>query len=55
MQFGYSPPVSYPMKNYALNVSTVLEMMNGEKYLGIWCTSDLKPSLLCQKAVAKAL
>ena len=24
--------------------------MNEEKDLGVWCTSDLKPSLHCQKA-----
>jgi len=26
-----------------------------EKYLGVWCTKDLKPSLQCQKAAAKAM
>ena len=28
--------------------------MNEEKDLGVWCTSDLKPSLHCQKAAVKA-
>ena len=28
---------------------------NQGKYLGIWCTSEMKPSLQVQKAVAKAM
>ena len=29
--------------------------MQEEKDLGIWCTEDLKPSLQCRKAAAKAM
>jgi len=34
-----------------LEISEVQE----EKDLGIWCTKDLKPSLQCQRAAAKAM
>ena len=42
------------MYNGNTNVSTDLELVNEEKDLGVWCTSDLKPSLHCQKAAVKA-
>ena len=54
MQFGNLIPVSYTMRDCTLNVSTDLEIVNEEKDLGVWCTSDLKPSLHCQKAAVKA-
>ena len=42
------------MKDCAMNVSTDLEIVNEEKDLGVWCTSDLKPSLHCHKVAVKA-
>ena len=54
MQIGNSLPASYTMYNGTTNVSTDLELVNEEKDLGVWCTSDLKPSLHCQKAAVKA-
>ena len=55
MQIGNSLPASYTMYDGTTNVSTDLELVNEEKDLGVWCTSDLKPSLLhCQKAAVKA-
>ena len=54
MQIGNSLPASYTMNNSTTNVSTELEIVNEEKDLGVWCTSDPKPSLHCQKAPVKA-
>ena len=42
------------MRDCNLNVSTDLEVVNEEKDLGVWCSSDLKPSLHCRKAAVKA-
>ena len=54
MQFGNSLPVSYAMEDCTTSISTDLEIVNEEKNLGVWCTSDLKPSLHCHKAAVKA-
>ena len=48
-----SLPVSYSYYE-GLLLSTDLEIVNEEKDLGVWCTSDLKPSLHCHKAAVKA-
>jgi len=53
MKIGNSPPVSYTMNDCITNLSTVLDVVNEEKDLGVWCTSDLKPSLHCQRAAVK--
>ena len=46
--------VSNTMRYCTLNVSTDLEIVNEEKDLGAWCTSDLKPSVHCQKGAVTA-
>jgi len=53
MQIGNSLPVSYTMKDCITNLSAVLDVVNEEKDLGVWCTCDLKPSLHCQRAAVK--
>jgi len=42
------------MVDNSTNQSTVVDVVCEEKDLGIWCTSDLKPSLHCQRTAAKA-
>ena len=54
LQFGNSLPVSLYYNDCTTNVSTDLEIVNEEKDLGVWCTSDLKPSLHCHKVAVKA-
>jgi len=51
MQLGSSLPASYTMRGCDPNTSAELEVVHD---LGIWCTADLKPSLYCRKAAAKA-
>ena len=40
------------MRDYTLNGSTDLEIVNEEKDLGVWCTSDLKPSFTAKKMLS---
>jgi len=54
MQFGNSILTTYTMRDPSLNVSTTLDVVTEEKDLGVWCTSDLKPSLHCRKVAVKA-
>ena len=54
MQIDNSLPASYTMYDGTTNVSTDLELVNEELDLGVWCTSNLKPSLHYQKAAVKA-
>ena len=54
MQLGTSPPALYTMRDCDSNVSAELEVVHEEKDLGVWCSADLKPSLHCRKAAAKA-
>ena len=42
------------MKDCTMNVSTDPEIVNEEKDLGVWCKSDLKPSLHCHRAAVRA-
>ena len=55
MQIGNSAPFSYSMldisTNSPLEIAEVKEMRN----LGVLCTNDLKSSLQCRKAAAKAM
>ena len=51
---------NYCSTNYYLSKPTdssrsLVSRVTEEKYLGIWCTSDMKLSLQVQKAVAKAM
>ena len=54
MHIGYSPTMSYTMTDSSTNSSVVLEEVNEEKDLGVWCTNTLKPSLHCQRAAVNA-
>ena len=54
MRIGSSVPVTCTMEDSLTGLPTSLETVDEEKDLGIWCTNDLKPSLQCQKAAAKA-
>ena len=56
MQIVNSFPVTYiRLWIYSTtNLSADLEVGNEEKDLDVWYTSDLKPSLHCQRAAAKA-
>ena len=42
------------MTDSSTNSSVVLEEVNEEQDLGVWCTNTLKPSLYCQRAAVKA-
>ena len=42
------------MRDCDSNVSAELEVVYEEKDLGVWRSADLKPSLHCYKAAAKA-
>jgi len=42
------------MEDSLTSLPTSLETVNEEKDLGVWCTNDLKPSLQCREAAAKA-
>ena len=50
---GKNPCHSYTMGGYAPG-GQILDSVNNEKDLGIFISSDLKPSLQCQKAAKKA-
>jgi len=54
MGIGNSVPVTYTMEDSLTSFTTSLEIVNEEKGLGVWCNNDLKPSLQCWKAAAKA-
>ena len=54
MRIGNFVPVTYLLEDIVSNISTNLEAADQEKDLGVWCTSNLKPSVQCQKVAAKA-
>ena len=43
------------MPDSSTNLPFEITEVQDEKDLGIWCTKDLKPSLQCRKAAAKAM
>ena len=55
LQIGNSLPYSYFMLDSLTSQPAALNTVHEEKDLGIWCTSDLKPSLHCQRAAAKVM
>jgi len=55
MRIGNSAPFSYSMLDCSTNLPLQITEVEEEKDLGVWCTKDLKPSLQCQKAAAKAM
>ena len=55
LEIGNSLPYSYSMLNSSTSQPAPLDTVYEEKDLGIWCISDLKPSLHCQRAAAKAM
>jgi len=44
--------MSYTLTDSSTNSSVILEEVNEEKDLSVWCT--LKPSIHCQRAAVKA-
>ena len=55
MRIGNSAPFTYSMLDSSTNLPFEITEVQEEKDLGIWCTEDLKPSLQCRKAAAKAM
>ena len=55
MRIDNSAPFSYSMLDCSTNLPLQITEVEEEKDLGVWCTKDLKPSLQCQKAAAKAM
>ena len=55
MWIGNSAPFTYSMLDSSTNLPFEITEVQEEKDLGIWCTEDLKPSLQCRKAAAKAM
>ena len=50
-----STPFTYSMLDSSTNLPFEITEVQEEKDLGILCTEDLKPSLQCRKAAAKAM
>ena len=55
MQLGNSTPTTYTLFDHDNGIRTNLNTVSEEKDLGVWYSSDLKPSLQCNKATAKAM
>ena len=55
MQIGNSAPFSYSMLDISTNLPLEIAEVEEMKNFGVWCTNDLKPSLQCRKAAAKAM
>ena len=55
MRIGNSAAFPYSMFDSTSNLSLEISEVQEEKDLGIWCTKDLKPSLQCRRAAAKAM
>ena len=55
MQIGNCAPFSYSMLDISTNSPLEIAEVEEMKNLRVWCTNDLKPSLLCWKAAAKAM
>jgi len=55
LQIGNSLPYSCFMLDSLTSQPAALNTVREEKDLGIWSTSDLKPSLHCQRAADKAM
>ena len=55
LQLGNPIPTNYYLHNPNECSRSLTSRAPEEKSLGIWCTSEMKPSLQGQKAVAKAM
>ena len=55
LQLGNPIPTNYYLHNPNECSRSLISRATEEKDLGIWCTSEMKPSLQVQKAVAKAM
>ena len=55
LQLGNSSPANYYLSSPNGFFRSLICKVTEEKDLGVWCTSDMKPSLQVQKAVTKAM
>ena len=55
LQLGNSSPANYYLSSSDGFSRPLICKVTEEKDLGVWCTSDMKPSLQVQKAVTKAM
>jgi len=55
LKIGNSHPYPCFMLDGPASQPVEIKLVNEEKDWGIWCTGDLKPSLHCQRAAAKAM
>ena len=55
LQLGNSSPANYYLSSPDGFFRSLTCKVTEEKDLGVWCTSDMKPSLQVQKAVTKAM
>ena len=55
LQLGNSSPANYYLSSPDGFFRSLICKVTEEKDLGVWCTSDMKPSLQVQKAVNKAM
>ena len=55
LQLGSSSPTTYYLHSPDECSRSLISRVTEEKDLGIWCTSEMKPSLQLQEAVAKAM
>ena len=55
LQLGNSSPANYYLSSPDGFFRSLICKVTEEKDLGVWCASDVKPSLQVQKAVTKAM
>ena len=55
LQLGNSSPANYYLSSPDGFFRSLICKVTEEEDLGVWCTSDMKPSLQVQKAVTKAM
>ena len=55
LQLGNCSPANYYLSNSDGFSGSLICKVTEERDLGVWCTSDMKPSLQVQKAVTKAM
>ena len=55
LQLGNSSPANYYLSSPDGFFRSLICKVTEEKDLGVWCTSDMKPSLQVQKDVTKAI